>query len=118
MESRFFRVTAAALLGLVIVLAGVVSSQDTNGEEEDQGFEHQDARCLCKCPDVSIVTDRELLISDRVVLDTSRSIYINSSVTPQDCDCANVVLGYLDLTPTQADAFCPRFVIQLHVVQW
>ena len=37
-----------------------------------------------------------------------RSVYINSSVTPQQCDCPSVVLIHLNLTSTEADSFCPR----------
>ena len=42
------------------------------------------------------------LIGDR------RTIYINSTVTPEQCTCPNVVLIHLNLTATEADSFCPR----------
>ena len=42
---------------------------------------------------------------------TRRSVYINSTVSPDDCDCPHVVLPYISdprLTESQANAFCPR----------
>lgn len=95
------------LVSLLALVNGIKA--ETTNSSSSPGFVHQDARCMCKCPDVGIVRDdMSAYVQDRIILDTSRSIYINSSVTPQDCDCQHVVLGYLDLTNAQADAFCPR----------
>ena len=66
---------------------------------------HQDSRCNCVCPDPVVSqsgSNPDELIGDR------RTIYINSSVTPEQCTCPNVVLIHLNLTDTQADSFCPR----------
>ena len=35
-------------------------------------------------------------------------MYINSSVTPSDCNSEQVVLVHLNMNRTQADSFCPR----------
>ncbi|TRY61993.1 hypothetical protein TCAL_14930 [Tigriopus californicus] len=37
-----------------------------------------------------------------------RSVYINSSVEPHQCDCEHVVLVLLSLSQLEADAFCPH----------
>ena len=75
---------------------------------------HQDSRCQCKCPDVSTVGAN---VGDRPMEDyhlssetnhDTRSIYINSSVKAEDCDCLHVVLPRLNLNDTQAGSFCPR----------
>jgi hypothetical protein len=72
---------------------------------------HQDSRCFCKCPAVTTVTkDKYSQVGDP----SRRSVYINASVTPDDCDCGHVVLPYITdppLTEAQADAFCPRRVL-------
>ena len=80
---------------------------------------HQDSRCNCKCPDVSTVggggninesiDDRhfsQLSATDDKI--NTRSIYINSSVAPDECDCKHVVIPILKLNETQAESFCPR----------
>ena len=66
---------------------------------------HQDSRCNCICPDPAISqsgNNPDDLIGDR------RTIYINSTLTPEQCTCPNVVLIHLNLTATEADSFCPR----------
>merc|ERR1711976_397394 len=66
---------------------------------------HQDSRCNCVCPDPVVSqsgSNPDELIGDR------RTIYINSSVTPEQCTCPNVVLIHLNLTDTEAESFCPR----------
>jgi len=70
---------------------------------------HQDSRCQCKCPDVSTVGANidyvhEFSLSNK----DTRSIYINSSVKAEDCNCQKVVLTQINLNKTQADSFCPR----------
>ena len=58
---------------------------------------------------MKIVREETLHSSVHVFEEPTRSIYINSSVSPQHCDCAHVVLDHVgELTPAQADAFCPR----------
>jgi len=95
---------------------------------------HEDSRCLCKCPDVSTVKNGGAFadtfqpfidIDDRKTIhDTAdlegndglenfkqrfnRSIYLNASVGPNQCDCSHVVLVHLNLTNAQARMFCPR----------
>ena len=75
---------------------------------------HQDSRCQCKCPDVSTVGANnenrpmaDYRLSSASTHDT-RSIYIDSSVKAEDCDCEHVVLPKLQLNDTQAASFCPR----------
>ena len=41
-------------------------------------------------------------------LPSSPAVYINPTVSPDNCDCLHVVLPYTALTESQADAFCPR----------
>lgn len=72
---------------------------------------HQNSRCLCKCPDVSTVREDWAAWKKNVGDPARRSVYINSTVPPDDCDCPHVVLPYIrepPLTESQADAFCPR----------
>ena len=76
---------------------------------------HQDSRCNCVCPDTSSFQQKPNNNSNNAVIDRDagqadgkRTIYINSSVTPDECTCENVVLVHLDLTDSQADSFCPR----------
>ena len=77
---------------------------------------HQNSRCNCKCPDVSTigVSGKPVDMMDRGLddKDNHRSTYIDSSVTPDDCDCKHVVIPVLNLNETQAKAaiesFCPR----------
>lgn len=75
---------------------------------------HQDTRCNCICPDPSIAQSESISAIDNLQNDAAehigarRSIYINSSVSPDDCDCQKVVLIHLNLTDAQADSFCPR----------
>ena len=38
----------------------------------------------------------------------TRSIYLNASVSPEECDCQHVVLIHLNLTKNDAKSFCPR----------
>jgi len=69
-------------------------------------FAHEDARCLCKCPGVATVLEEaeELVLA----VEDKRSIYVNSTVGPQDCTCQQVVLPHVNVTATEADSFCPR----------
>ena len=71
---------------------------------------HQDSRCQCKCPDVSTVgaTIGQQLDDYSLNNKDTRSIYINSSVKAEDCDCEKVVLPKTNLNKTQAESFCPR----------
>merc|ERR1712051_730189 len=78
---------------------------------------HQDTRCNCICPDPSVTQAESIsaavnLPSDFVPREIGdrRSIYINSTVSPDDCNCGKVVLIHLNLTDAQADSFCPRCV--------
>jgi len=72
----------------------------------DPNFQHKDSRCLCKCPDVATVKEK----AEELILEAAneRSVYVNSSVSPQDCTCQNVVLVHVNMTPAEADSFCPR----------
>ena len=79
----------------------------------EDSVKHQDSRCQCKCPDVATVIDKNDQPINDYSMDTlehkdTRSIYINSSVKAEDCDCQKVVLPRLNLNTSQADAFCPR----------
>jgi len=97
---------------------------------------HEDSRCLCKCPKVSAVngdglssefigcgSDRSGGIPEEEDLSAAgggpnalmtgegpgdRSIYLNASVSPEECDCQHVVLIHLNLTSVDAKSFCPR----------
>lgn len=82
-------------VALVLVVADLVAAA-ANAEP------HEDARCACKCPDVTVVHGNYSFEPD------FRSMYIDSGVAPKDCDCVHVVLTHLNLTPTEADSFCPR----------
>ena len=69
---------------------------------------HRNSRCLCKCPDVDIVTKKSSNL-DLLTLKQFRSIYIEPAVDgPKDCDCPSVVLTKVNMTSEQADSFCPR----------
>ena len=70
---------------------------------------HQDSRCNCICPDPIISqAGSSLELESGAVIGDRRTIYINSSVSPEQCTCPNVVLIHLNLTDAQADSFCPR----------
>merc|ERR1711997_312190 len=76
---------------------------------------HQDTRCNCICPDPSVSQAESINANaDNLPNDPAehigdrRSIYINSTVSPDDCNCPKVVLIHLNLTDAQADSFCPR----------
>jgi len=75
---------------------------------------HQDTRCNCICPDPSVSQAESISAIDSLQKDAiehigdRRSIYINSTVSPDDCNCPKVVLIHLNLTDAQADSFCPR----------
>jgi len=75
---------------------------------------HQDTRCNCICPDPSVSQAESISAADNLQNDAAehigdrRSIYINSSVSPDDCNCPKVVLIHLNLSDAQADSFCPR----------
>ena len=58
-------------------------------------YDHVDNRCSCKCPEV------ETLDPDMIIDWPGRKIYINSTVSPTDCDCEHVVKPVLGLTPDQ-----------------
>ena len=60
---------------------------------------------------MSTVTEDAAAWKSNVGDPTRRSVYINSTVSPDDCDCPHVVLPYIaepPLTESQVDAFCPR----------
>ena len=80
---------------------------------------------MCKCPAQETVTEdlvtlvgdptrrsgTAFLISLAIFASCTRlltAVYINSTVSPDNCDCLHVVLPYTALTESQADAFCPR----------
>ena len=93
-------------------LNNVLQELSQNPAHSQLIFRPQNSRCLCKCPDVSTVTEDAAAWKSNVGDPTRRSVYINSTVTPDDCDCPHVVLPYIrqpPLTETQADAFCPRY---------
>lgn len=71
---------------------------------------HQDTRCNCVCPDPSVSQSVSNPSGSNLVGDEGdrRAIYINSTVSPDQCNCPMVVLIHLNLTDTQADSFCPR----------
>merc|ERR1712077_104690 len=73
---------------------------------------HQDSRCNCVCPDPSLVglpnTDEYENIKIQKAIEDRRTIYINSTVSPNECNCHSVVLIHLNLNESQADSFCPR----------
>jgi len=78
---------------------------------------HQDTRCNCICPDPSVTQAESISAAENLPNDfvpreigDRRSIYINSTVSPDDCNCGKVVLIHLNLTDAQADSFCPRCV--------
>jgi len=79
----------------------------TNGEPI-----HQDSRCNCVCPDPSLVglpnTDEFENLKIQKAIEDRRTIYINSTVSPNECNCHSVVLIHLNLNESQADSFCPR----------
>ena len=55
------------------------------------GAEHVDQRCSCRCPEAET-------LEPAVNIDwPGRKIYINSSVSPTDCDCEHVVQPVLGL---------------------
>lgn len=93
----------------VAELTGASSFEAATGSDSPAAVPiiHQNSRCLCKCPDVSTVTEDVSTTRRR----ERRSVYINSTVSPDNCDCPHVVLPYITeppLTESQADAFCPR----------
>ena len=69
---------------------------------------HQDSRCNCICPDPIISQAGSSIEESGAVIGDRRTIYINSTVSPEQCTCPNVVLIHLNLTDAQADSFCPR----------
>ncbi len=58
------------------------------GGEGDGGQEPTNARCVCTCPDSTVVTQPEA--PDRGTHHDFRSIYVNATVTPDDCKCSKV----------------------------
>jgi len=89
-------------LCIILVLVSI-----TNGEPI-----HQDSRCNCVCPDPSLVglpnTAEFENIKIQKAIEDRRTIYINSTVSPDQCNCHSVVLIHLNLNESQADSFCPR----------
>ncbi len=76
---------------------------------------HQDSRCNCVCPDTNSIEklpDETSVVreDEKESFSDKRTVYINSSVTPDECTCQNVVLVHMNLTDAQADSFCPRYV--------
>eukprot|EP00090_Calanus_glacialis_P003151 TRINITY_DN12281_c0_g1_i1.p1 TRINITY_DN12281_c0_g1~~TRINITY_DN12281_c0_g1_i1.p1 ORF type:complete len:216 (-),score=72.70 TRINITY_DN12281_c0_g1_i1:159-806(-) len=84
-----------SLVALVLSLASLTTAYD-----------HVDNRCSCKCPEA------ETLGPDINIDWPGRKIYINSTVSPTDCDCEHVVKPVLGLDKEQVDKFCPRCVCQ------
>ena len=94
------------VLWVAFIFCGLVATTLAQQSTEDS-MKHEDSRCLCKCPDVSTIrTKREFDLEEEGWLEPlpvteGRSIYLNSSVGPNECDCAHVVLIHLNLTETQ-----------------
>eukprot|EP00088_Acartia_fossae_P067896 TRINITY_DN8516_c0_g1_i8.p1 TRINITY_DN8516_c0_g1~~TRINITY_DN8516_c0_g1_i8.p1 ORF type:complete len:257 (-),score=45.11 TRINITY_DN8516_c0_g1_i8:39-728(-) len=66
-----------------------------------------DERCSCKCPGIVDVFGANSSIL--VDLDfPSRKLYINSTVSAQDCDCEHVIRPVLSLDSAQMEKLCPR----------
>ena len=110
--------SSSTVIFVVLLLAPNCSLGDDSSEQIDpqrstEGT-HQDSRCMCKCPDVELVKNLgnpDYLRSSQDVIVSSeprRSIYIDSSVTPESCDCEHVVISKLNLNASEADGFCPR----------
>jgi len=106
-------------MGTLLVILLLVTSCLADGGEK-----HTDSRCLCICPDVSAVKKGDDKAFEKVLsqdlrqidmgfneferADKGRSIYLNASVEPRQCNCQHVVLIHLKLTEHEQDAFCPR----------
>ena len=73
-----------SLVALVLSLASLTTAYD-----------HVDNRCSCKCPEA------ETLGPDINIDWPGRKIYINSTVSPTDCDCEHVVKPVLGLDKEQ-----------------
>ena len=59
------------------------------------GYHQVDTRCSCKCPEAET-------LDPPINIDwPGRKIYINSTVSPTDCDCEHVVQPVLVLTQEQ-----------------
>lgn len=67
---------------------------------------HLDSRCNCVCPDPSVSVSNSDVAYDSP--DVPRTVYINSTVKPDQCTCHQVVLIHVNLTVAQAESFCPR----------
>eukprot|EP00095_Tigriopus_kingsejongensis_P004839 snap_masked-scaffold713_size108309-processed-gene-0.6 protein:Tk04839 transcript:snap_masked-scaffold713_size108309-processed-gene-0.6-mRNA-1 annotation:"transmembrane protein 9 precursor" len=86
--------------------------EDIEGPSQVSSIEdahHHNSRCVCKCPDVEAF--RQDFNRDFFPIqgtEKRRSVYVNSTVTPKMCNCEQVVLNLLNLTPSEADGFCPR----------
>ena len=79
----------------------------------DSGGLHQDSRCNCICPDTDALNEMPngsavMRDDEKDNFSEQRTIYRNSSVTPDECTCKYVVLVHMNLTEAQADSFCPR----------
>ncbi|QQP37669.1 Transmembrane protein 9, partial [Caligus rogercresseyi] len=67
---------------------------------------HQDSRCLCKCPKISsfhnvsrsnrMDVDEPPLLLPEFYPSEFRTVYVNSSVRAEDCDCLHVVIPITD----------------------
>jgi len=66
-----------------------------------------DQRCSCKCPGIDdVFGDNSSLALN---LDyPQRKLYINSTVSAQDCDCEHVIQPVLNLDFAQMEKLCPR----------
>jgi len=89
------RIASHTLLTILVPLFSTVTAT-----------EHVDNRCSCKCPEAET-------LDPNINIDwPGRKIYINSTVSPTDCDCEHVVRPVLGLNQEQVDKFCPRCVCQ------
>lgn len=80
------------------------------GQVEDGPVLHSSSRCVCKCPTLDILKKDNLyeVSHEEENSDPDRTIYVNATVSPEQCDCLNVVLANVNLSSSQRDAFCPR----------
>ena len=94
--SRIFCLFFRKLCIIVLVLVSTTNSEPI----------HQDSRCNCVCPDPSLVglpnTDEYENIKIQKAIEDRRTIYINSTVSPNECNCHSVVLIHLNLNESQA----------------
>ncbi|XP_040567905.1 proton-transporting V-type ATPase complex assembly regulator TMEM9 [Lepeophtheirus salmonis] len=77
---------------------------------------HQDSRCLCKCPKINSLANHSYH-NDIIQYYPSefRTVYVNSSVRADECDCVHVVLPMAKTYHIDADTFCPRCVCKYQI---